>query len=165
MKPKEETDWEQVYIDFLPRVFHYFWYKTRDVYLAEDLTSTTFEKIWRSRKQFDPTRGRMERWIFRSARNIFIDYLRSKTSDLEIREKVIPNNTEDNPECVSLVFSEVLSVLAKLPAREQELISLKYGAELTNREISKLTGISESNVGTILHRTIGILREKWTENE
>jgi RNA polymerase sigma-70 factor (ECF subfamily) len=50
-----------------------------------------------------------------------------------------------------------------LPERERELLSLKYGAGLTNRAIARLTGLSESNVGTLLHRTIAGLRTEWDE--
>jgi RNA polymerase sigma-70 factor (ECF subfamily) len=55
-------------------------------------------------------------------------------------------------------------LLLELPEREQELIALKYGAGLTNREIAKITGFSESNVGTILHRTVCRLRKEWDDN-
>jgi len=48
-----------------------------------------------------------------------------------------------------------------LSEREQELIALKYGAELDNRQIAKLTGLTESNVGTILHRAVLTLRRQW----
>ncbi|MBK8027516.1 MAG: sigma-70 family RNA polymerase sigma factor [Chloroflexi bacterium] len=47
--------------------------------------------------------------------------------------------------------------------RERELIALKYGAELTNRAIAEVTGLSESNVGTTLHRIIQKLRQQWDE--
>jgi RNA polymerase sigma-70 factor (ECF subfamily) len=53
-----------------------------------------------------------------------------------------------------------MAILA-LPEREQDLIAMKYGADLTNREIAKITGLSETNVGSILHRTVNKLREKW----
>ena len=49
----------------------------------------------------------------------------------------------------------------ELPPREQELVALKYGAEATNRAIAELTGLSESNVGTILHRVVQALRRDW----
>jgi len=55
-------------------------------------------------------------------------------------------------------------LLLELPDREAELIALKYGAELNNREIAKITGLSESNVGTIMHRTVKGLRERM-ENQ
>jgi RNA polymerase sigma-70 factor (ECF subfamily) len=55
------------------------------------------------------------------------------------------------------------TLLAGLPPRERELIALKYGAGTTNRAIATLTGLSESNVGTILHRTVAALRDAWDE--
>ncbi len=56
-------------------------------------------------------------------------------------------------------------LLARLPDRERELVALKYGAGLTNREIARLSGLSETNVGTILHRTVQRLREEWEEQD
>jgi RNA polymerase sigma-70 factor (ECF subfamily) len=40
-------------------------------------------------------------------------------------------------------------------------MALKYGAGMTNRAIARATGLSESNIGTILHRTVQTLRELW----
>jgi len=54
-------------------------------------------------------------------------------------------------------------MLTQLPVRERELIALKYGGGLTNRVIAKTTGLSESNVGTILHRVVGRLRLQWED--
>ena len=54
-------------------------------------------------------------------------------------------------------------LLALLPDRERELLSLKYGAGMTNRAIARATGLSESNVGTIVHRTVALLRAGWNE--
>jgi len=52
-------------------------------------------------------------------------------------------------------------LLRTLSDRDRELIALKYGAEATNRAIAELTGLSESNVGTILHRVVQTLRRDW----
>jgi len=38
---------------------------------------------------------------------------------------------------------------------------MKYGADMTNRAIAHATGLSETNVGTILHRAVETLREQW----
>ena len=48
-----------------------------------------------------------------------------------------------------------------LSDRAQELIALKYGAALNNRMIARITGLSESNVGTVLQRTVEKLRSQW----
>ena len=55
------------------------------------------------------------------------------------------------------------ALLAALPERERELLALKYGADATNRAIATITGLGESNVGTILHRTVVSLRARWDE--
>jgi RNA polymerase sigma-70 factor (ECF subfamily) len=61
-------------------------------------------------------------------------------------------------------FAQLSVLLARLADRERELVALKYGAGLTNRAIAHLSGLTESNVGVILHRTIQILRSEW-END
>jgi RNA polymerase sigma-70 factor (ECF subfamily) len=53
--------------------------------------------------------------------------------------------------------------LTQLEDRNGELVALRYGAGLTNRAIAGLTGLSESNVGVILHRTLKQLRVDWEE--
>lgn len=57
--------------------------------------------------------------------------------------------------------ARLTTLMAKLPERDRELIALKYGGGLTNRTIATLTGLSESNVGTILHRAVQALRADW----
>ena len=59
---------------------------------------------------------------------------------------------------VEVDFARLSALLTHLEARERELVALKYGAGLTNRAIAELTGLSESNVGTILHRVVTRLR-------
>ena len=60
-------------------------------------------------------------------------------------------------------FEGLSALLAQLAERERELVALKYGAGLTNRAIADLNGMSESNVGTILHRVTQQLRATLEE--
>jgi RNA polymerase sigma-70 factor (ECF subfamily) len=57
------------------------------------------------------------------------------------------------------------TLLAQLPDREREIIALKYGANMTNRKIATLLEISESHVGTIVHRVLRQLRQLWDWEE
>ena len=61
-------------------------------------------------------------------------------------------------------FAQLSALLARLAERERELVALKYGAGLTNRAIARISGLSESNVSTILHRLTRQLRAQL-ENE
>jgi RNA polymerase sigma factor (sigma-70 family) len=55
-------------------------------------------------------------------------------------------------------LAETLAALDRLEERERELLALKFSARMTNRQISALTGLSESNVGVILYRAIQRMR-------
>ena len=58
-------------------------------------------------------------------------------------------------------LSRLASLTRELLPRDRELIALKYGAGISNRDIARLTGLTESNVGTILHRVVQSLRARW----
>ncbi len=71
---------------------------------------------------------------------------------------------EGSPEedaVISSNFARLCKLVGALDEREQELLALKYGGGATNRAIAEVTGLSESNVGTILHRAVATLRAHW----
>ena len=49
--------------------------------------------------------------------------------------------------------------LGSLTAREREIVALKFHAGLSNAELARVLGVSESNAGTMLHRTMQKLRK------
>jgi RNA polymerase sigma-70 factor, ECF subfamily len=167
LNPIKTVDWEDVYAEQLPRVYNYFRYRVGDEALAEDLTQTTFEKAWRARDRYRKDRGAFTTWLFTIARRTAADYYRSRPDDEQL-EKVrliedgrpVEQAYEDRNDVDQLVL-----LLAKLADRERELVALKYGAGLTNRDIAKQTGLSETNVGTILYRVVNRLREEWESNK
>ena len=62
-------------------------------------------------------------------------------------------------------FARLAALLERLGERERELVALKFGAGWTNRAIARALGLSETNVGTLLYRTIQALRAGWNEGE
>ncbi len=161
-----EIDWQVVYTESVPRVFHYFCYKVGDIQLAEDLTAATFEKAWKNRNKFKPSIGQPHAWIIGIARNVSADHFRRDHRDLsmeDLPESLEAANKEDEIQ-KKLDFQIILALLNRYPQRERELINLKYGAELNNRQIAHLTGLSESNVGTILQRVVEKLGKDWEKN-
>ena len=162
--PVEAVDWDAVYREEMPRVFNYLRYRGLDRATAEDLTSATFEKAWRARDRYRRDRAAVSTWLLAIARNVAIDHFRRTRPEVPLVEDAARD--EETPETAALRAGQSLrlaELLRALPERERELLALKYGADATNRAIATLTGLSESNVGTILHRTIGALRARWDE--
>ena len=158
-----EVDWDAAFAEALPRVYNFFRYRVGDGPLAEDLTSVTFEKAWRAREQYRRDRAAFGTWLFAVARNVAVDHFRSHRATVPLEEAAeLPGGPTPEDLAVRRSDHERLGrLLARRSEREREFLALKYGSEFTNREIARMTGLSESNVGTILHRAVEALRADW----
>ncbi len=162
-----EEDWDALYAEQLPRVYNFFRYRVGDGPVAEDLTSLTFEKAWRARHRYRRDLAGFGTWLYAIARNVAHDHFRGRRvhAPLEAAADMPAGPTPEEIAERRSDFERLSRLLETLPDRERDLVALKYGAGMTNRAIAKATGLSESNVGTILHRTVGQLRAAWTERE
>ena len=156
-------DWEALYWELLPRIYNYHRYRVGSNETAQDLTSTTFTRAWRFRHQYNHDRGAFEGWLFGIARNVAMDYLRNSIAPalpVDTLHDLSDGFSMEQETQKRLEFARLHQLLCELSTREQEIIALKFGAEMTNRAIATALGLSESNVGTTLHRTIRKLRQQ-----
>lgn len=159
---RDQTNWKDLYQEHMPRIYNYFRYRIGDNMLSEDLTAKTFEKAWRARKSYQNKQAAFTTWLYTIAKNVLADHFRTTHDEQSIELAAEIPSVEENPEQSIITkqgVEQLISALAAFSIRERDLIALKYGAGLNNREISRLSGISESNVGTIIHRTVSKLRK------
>jgi RNA polymerase sigma-70 factor (ECF subfamily) len=135
-----------------------------DYHDADDLTSQIFFKLFTKFKYYKPEKAPISVWIFSIARNTLTDYYRS-------RERNSYASLEETAEFAEIGLSlddyiaskemqrHLHGALAALSQREREIIALKFWSGCTNRDIAKMTGISESNTGVILFRAMRRLRQ------
>jgi len=163
---KDVENWDAVYADMLPKVYNYFCYRVGHGALAEDLTAITFEKAWCRRHRYQHNLGAFSTWLFTIARNTATDHYRKRREELSLDVTAAVSSGETVDETVQRRqdIAHLSKLFEQLPTRERELIALKYGAGLTNRKIARLTGLSETNVGSILYRVVRHLRAQWEHN-
>jgi RNA polymerase sigma-70 factor (ECF subfamily) len=163
----EEIDWEAAYQEYLPRVYNFFRYRVNDRALAEDLTAATFEKAWRGRLRFRRDLSAFSTWLFTIARNVATDHFRRKEQEIPLEVVGEPADSISLEETVQRNHdaARLNTLVSQLPAREREVVAFKYGAGLNNREIARLTRLSESNVGIILFRVVQKLRTEMDVND
>jgi RNA polymerase sigma-70 factor (ECF subfamily) len=160
-----ESSWERfeaLYRSSRDDVYAYVTTLLRDRSLAEDVTALAFERAYKRRRTFDRRRGEERAWLFGIARNAALDELRRRR-----RHAALVAEPEDAAEAafgedaaeVALRRTTVRTALAGLSARERELVALKFHAGLSNAELARVLGISDSNAGTLLYRTIEKLRK------
>jgi RNA polymerase sigma factor (sigma-70 family) len=132
---------------------------------AEDATALAFERLYRSRSRIDHRRGTPRAWLFSIARNAALDELRRRRrrSGYELPDEL----SGDRGPAEALEQMErratVHEALASLSLREREVVLLKFHGQLSNGELARALGISESNAGTRLHRALTRLRERCVE--
>jgi len=134
-----------------------------DVERARDVVQDTFLKL--CREDLAELDGRLAQWLYTVCRHRALD-VRKK----ENRVKTFDERAEEiqaiEPVDHTLVIERNdelgrMSIeLASLPERQQEAIRLKFQDSLSYRQISGVMGLSESNVGYLIHTGIKVIRQR-----
>jgi RNA polymerase sigma-70 factor, ECF subfamily len=159
-----DASWERfesLYRSSRDDVYAYVVTLLRDPAAAEDVTALAFERAYRRRRTFDRRRGEERAWLFGIARNAALDELRRRRRAAALVTDpgdVVEASDADGAE-VALRRTAVQNALNKLPAREREIVALKFHVGMSNAELARVLGVSESNAGTLLYRTMEKLRK------
>jgi RNA polymerase sigma factor (sigma-70 family) len=136
------------------RVYAYAAYRLGDGPDAEDVTSETFERALRYRKSYDPRKGEPVAWLLGIAKRCIDGSYGSTEFATEGIDAPDPSDLEED----TIRRLNVSSAVATLDERDRELIALRYGADLTARQIAELLGARTNAIEVALHRALGRLR-------
>lgn len=163
-------DWDYIY-QHHDKIFNYFLYQVFDRdnqrfdrQTAWHLTELTLERALDKRAHYNPKKGEFINWLFKIAHNILNDHYRKhrrEILDFDMLENVESPDTLEQDVQHRLDLARLRQILSQLPPRDQELIALKYGAGLNNRQLAVHTGLSESNVGVSLFRIHKKINIEW----
>ena len=136
------------------RVYAYVAYRIGHCADADDITSETFARALRYRDTYDATRGTPISWLIGIARRCVDESLSQ------------PRTSSDPPECPSsgdlandaIDRLTMRAAVSQLGERDRELIALRYGADLSAREIAQRLELSTNAVEVGLHRARSRLR-------
>jgi RNA polymerase sigma factor (sigma-70 family) len=143
------------------RVYAYVAYRVGDGPDAEDLTSETFERALRYRKSYDPRKGEPVAWLLGIAKRC-IDGRgpRTEFASEGVDEAIASDLEEDTVRRLT-----VARAVGTLDERDRELIALRYGADLTARQIAEVLGARTNAIEVALHRALGRLRENFVVDD
>ena len=138
-------------------VYAYVAYRLGEGPDAEDVTSETLERALRYRSTYDRSKGEPLPWLIGIARRCI----------QEARTRRIPTPAESVDGAVSAGLEDdaiqrltLAAALARLDDRDRELIALRYGADLTARQIGGLLALRTNAVEVALHRALARLRAR-----
>jgi len=166
----QNASFEAMYQDAFPKVYRYMRCHVACADTARELVSRVFFKAYRHWALAPPEPAAVQ-WLFRIARNTLIDYWRTDkrraTASLPIDEAGALRAHSADPEAdyqSRQRRSGLIRALTDLPVADRDLVSLKFIAHRTNREIAVILEISEAAVSMRLLRSLRKLR-KQLQNE
>ena len=148
---------------YFQALYNYALTLTRDPALAEDITQETFIRAHNNLSKLGPP-WNFHAWIFRLARNYFIDLIRKERDleELEDERQVISTGPSPERETFSREVSDrVHSTLASLPDRQREILVLRELQGFSYSEIGQIMALSDSNVKVSLHRARSAFQESY----
>ena len=136
------------------RVYAYAAYRVGDGPDAEDITSETFERALRYKKSYDQRKGEPVAWLLGIAKRCIDGGWSTTEYATEDVDAVDSSDLEEE----TIRRLTVAHAVATLDERDRELVALRYGADLTARQIAELLGVRTNAIEVALHRALGRLR-------
>lgn len=155
-----------MYREHAQRLFAFLVYRTGDRVLAEDLLADTFEAAFRGRRLFDRRRGSERAWLTTIALNCLRDNARRRSAEARAHERVGAGgrrgglDAEDGGTAAVADRDLVKRGLAALSEEECEAVALRFGADLTVKQIAAALGEPETTVEGRVYRALRKLRDE-----
>jgi len=167
--PETPAAWQEfgsVYEACLPFVLRYTLARVRNPQVAEDLVGETFERALRAWPTFGH-RATARTWILGIARHVIADYWRRgpPASGPVPEEAPAPQSTLEEVAQQSESEHRLRQALARLGQHDQELLALRYAADLPLREVARVLGLRETATRVRLHRVLKRLRVVLDDKE
>jgi RNA polymerase sigma-70 factor (ECF subfamily) len=155
----------ELYEHYVGRIYSYIYYRTGNVYDAEDLTERVFMRALRHIHKYKHRGLPFSAWLYRIAHNLVANWHRdnSRRKEIPLEDAVLTSPPGGFPESEVLQSEEqerLLRVLRCLPAERQQLILHKFVDHLSNAEIGQIMGRTEGAVKSLYHRTLLAIRDE-----
>jgi RNA polymerase sigma-70 factor (ECF subfamily) len=158
-----DSDFERLYEDHAQALFGFLAYRTGDRGLAEEVMSEAFERALKARKRYDPGKASAKTWIYSIALNCLRDLQRRQGAEVRALDRVgapaasaLCDPALERAEARDAVHR----ALRRLSDEEREAVALRYGGELSAKEMAKLLGERQTTVEGRLYRALRKMREE-----
>ena len=142
----------------IKRVYAYVAYRVGDNADAEDITSSTFERALRYRASFDEKKGDAIGWLIGIARREIGVHFAAQPTTPDVPDLAAPGDLAVD----TATRLDLHSAVAGLDERDRDLLALRYGADLSAKQIAELLDQKTNAVEVALHRALRRLRDRMT---
>jgi RNA polymerase sigma-70 factor (ECF subfamily) len=158
-----EAAFDRLYTEHAESLLGFLVYRTGDRTLAEDILADTFERVLTAGRGFHRGPDNEKAWLYTIALNRLRDLARRRGAEERALERVlvsVPDHEGGGPLLLLEDRDELDRALAGLPDDEREALSLRYGADLSLREIARVLDAKQTTVDGRVYRGLRRLREQ-----
>ena len=153
-----------LYERYIGQIYNYIYYRTGNVYDAEDLTERVFFRALRHIGNYNDRGLPFSAWLYRIAHNLVANWHRdnSRRKEIPLDDGILVPQLGNHPERELLRVEEreqLLHVIRRLPPERQQLLILKFVDHLSNAEIGRIMGRTEGAIKSLYHRTLLAIRD------
>ncbi|MBN1641762.1 MAG: sigma-70 family RNA polymerase sigma factor [Anaerolineae bacterium] len=167
------SELEDLFRNIHPRIFAYIRYRVNDLAEAEDLTADILERALTNLSSYDADKGAFSTWIFRIAHNMWVNHLKQQKRrgryHAEFNDAMysVPDGSLSPEQDVvrQEQTARMLVCLDTLSERQQEILTLRFAGQLTNREIASVLDMNERTVSVTILRALRKLRQLLSESD
>lgn len=155
---------EEMYKNHFRLMFATAWSFTREKTIVDDIVSESCLALMKNVETIKQLKGnQLKGYIVSTVRNTALNYL-DKQSRVRKHMANEIESYEDQLTSPSYVYgieekivledelANVLEALHSLPAKEQQVMRMKFGEQLSDAEIAQATGLSKSSIPQYVHR-------------
>jgi RNA polymerase sigma-70 factor (ECF subfamily) len=169
LRAGDVSAFEAVFQDYRKMVFKTAYLMTGSQEEAEDVLQEVFVSVWRSRKTFNPKKGKLTTWIYRITVNQCLSRRRRrKLALLSLEEKNIdlpdikPSEQPEEVLVTRLEYERLVKAMNALDGRHRSVLVLRYFNELSYDEIAQVIGVPLGTVKSRINQALKSLRARMS---
>ncbi|MFH1643152.1 MAG: RNA polymerase sigma factor [Patescibacteria group bacterium] len=163
-----KQEFSKIYDEYIKKIYRFIYLKVSSEAIAQDLTSETFLKFWKSFQKRGSDIDNSSAFLYKIAHNLIVDHYkkREKQPSISIEDKQIAdqNVNLEKGAILSSDMDTVKTVLADINSDYQDIIIWHYLDEFSIPEIALMMDKSEETARVTLHRALKSLKEKMEQN-
>lgn len=159
----------QLYEKHFDRIYRYIYFRLGSKTVTEDLTQDVFLKALEAIGSFKWRHSPFAAWLYRIAHNQVVDYFRKNgkvekvplEDGMELADKSDTASVAEN----ELEIERMIAGIDKLTPSQKDVISLRFGAQLTIAEAAKTLGKNEGTVKALQYNGVLALKKMLLAGE
>lgn len=156
------SQFSQLYDTYARKIYDFIYFRVQHRQSVEDLCSQTFFKALENIGKYRDNSGNFSAWLYKIARNVVIDYYRTKKNEADVADYFGLNDGSDLERDFDTreKLKSVEKYLQGLNPELREILIMRVWQDLSYKEIAAILNKSEASCKMKFSRAINKLRQE-----